>query len=85
MVSSRPSRAAQLREVFRVDKFPVMTWALAGSCLVILYFVDMPNRMAQRQAAEKADRLAMHGKDVAQVLANGRVLLSDGSVVRKEP
>eukprot|EP00308_Calcidiscus_leptoporus_P007239 CAMPEP_0119368810 /NCGR_PEP_ID=MMETSP1334-20130426/15427_1 /TAXON_ID=127549 /ORGANISM="Calcidiscus leptoporus, Strain RCC1130" /LENGTH=85 /DNA_ID=CAMNT_0007385529 /DNA_START=130 /DNA_END=387 /DNA_ORIENTATION=- len=84
MPSNKPPWSVQLREVIKVDKFPVMTWALAGSCLLVLYAVDMPNRTAQREAQEKADRLALHGKDVVQVLANGSVLLSDGSVVRKD-
>ena len=42
--SRRTRRRKQLRDVFHVERFPVLTWLAAGSILTIAFFADMPNR-----------------------------------------
>ena len=74
----------QIADAVRVEKFPVLTWMLAGSCLAILYVVDLPNRKRQRLQREAEATLAKEGPpslDVVRVLPNGKLLLRDGSMV----
>lgn len=83
-------RARQWREVLAVKKFPVISWMLAGSCLVGLYFVDLPNRQRQRaewaaQARQESEPAAQRDESVVQELAGGRVLLADGRIVSRTP
>lgn len=77
----------QLAEAVRVKQFPVLTWMLAGSCLIILYAVDMPNRQRQRLQRDADAALQREGAsptlDIVQVLPNGKLLLRDGAVVDK--
>jgi hypothetical protein len=51
-------RRQQLRDVFYVERFPVMTWMLAGSVLVVAWFVDLPNRKASNRPIARAARIA---------------------------
>ena len=77
-------RAQQLRDIFGVKSFPVASWMLAGSCLFVLYLVDMPNRARQRKEWAEAAKQSQSSEKVVQELSGGRVLLDDGSVRKQQ-
>ena len=85
MVAAVSRWRQQLREALRVTTFPVISWLGAGTCLLALYFIDLPNRQQQRlERQELAARAAAGEGDQrgVQVLENGAKLLQDGSLVR---
>eukprot|EP00966_Prymnesium_polylepis_P306362 7079414-Prymnesium_polylepis.1 len=70
-------------------RLPVMSWLGAGTCLITLYFVDMPNRQRQRLERLELERAALAGEagpecadKVVKILPNGARLLADGTILK---